>query len=297
MPRRADALVAALLLTPIGGYLLLGRWRRALAFTALEALLVLIAVASVLRSSALATAATVFLAVVLLLAGIGDAVRLAGQSLGRPRRWGLALTGALAILLLSGAYQPVRANLVESFSGSIGTMLPTLAPGDHFWVDKRPAALRRGDVVAFRFPPAPAPEQVLRVKRVLALAGDTVEMRDGNLLVNGTPVASRPIGEVTSGAAGVYVRPAGDRYQEWEETLEARRYRTLRIPGAPGSSFEPVRVPPGHFFMLGDNRDNNRDSRRYDAIQVDSVVGRALWIWWSRSPEGRVRWERLGQRL
>jgi signal peptidase I len=75
-------------------------------------------------------------------------------------------------------------------------MLPTLAIGDRFLVDKRKRPVRRGDVVVFRIPPRLASQYLLRVKRAVALAGDTVEMRDGALLVNGTPVSTRQIGTV-----------------------------------------------------------------------------------------------------
>lgn len=195
------------------------------------------------------------------------------------RRRVIALS-AVALLLLLGALQPVRAHVVDSFRSPTRSMLPTLDVGDHFLVDKRFGELRRGDVVLFRVPPHLSAGNDLRVKRAVALAGDTVELREGALLVNGAPVSSRQV------AAG-----------EWEEALDRRSYHVLRRPGGPRSTFGPATVPPGQFFMLGDNRDDNNDSRLYGPIPVEMVVGRATRIWWSRAPESGVRWGRLGQRL
>jgi signal peptidase I len=291
------ALAVSILLTPIGGYLALGRWRRALGFGAAAGVLVLLALAPVLHGVAWAVGALGILQLGLFVGAIVHVGHLVRRTPAGQVRWGLALGGALALTLLLGASRPVKAHLVESFRSPTGTMLTTLAIGDHFFVDKRRAALARGDIVVFRFPPAPAVEYAVRVKRVVALAGDTIEMRDGVLLVNRTPVAARPLGTVRLPAASIYVRPKDDLYQEWEEALEARRYRVLRVPGGRRSSFGPVTVPVGSFFMLGDNRDNNNDSRLYDVIPLDSVIGRAVWIWWSSAPEGGVRWERLGRRL
>jgi signal peptidase I len=274
------ARVLSILLTPVAGYLALGRWRRALAFAAATALVLALALAALLGSVPWATWALLALGLCLYVAAVADVGRLARRGPAGRWRWGPAIAGGMATILVSGALQPLRAQVVGSFRGATGTMLPTLAAGDRFFVDKRRRELRRGDVVMFRFPPAPAPEYVTRVKRVVALAGDTIEMRDGVVWLNGAAVASRQLGTVRLPAAGVYFHPPDDLYQEWEEILEARRYRVLRVPGGRRSSFAPVTVPAGHFFMLGDNRDNNRDSRVYDLLQVDSVIGRALWIWW-----------------
>jgi signal peptidase I len=159
-------------------------------------------------------------------------------------------------------------------------MAPTLTEGDRFLIDKRQRPLRRGDVVLLRVPPNLSLGHDLRVKRAVALAGDTVELREGTLLVNGGEVPARRI-------AGL----------EWEETLDGRRYRVLRHPVGVRATFGPITVPPGHFFMMGDNRDENSDSRRYSTIPLDMVIGRAVGIWWSRAPQGGVRWDRIGRRL
>jgi signal peptidase I len=172
------------------------------------------------------------------------------------------------------------ARVVETQRSPTRTMAPTLTEGDRFLIDKRQRPVQRGDVVLFRVPPNLSLGHDLRVKRAVALAGDTVELREGTLLVNGREIPARPIGGL-----------------EWEETLDGRSYRVLRRPVGVRATFGPVTVPDGHFFMLGDNRDENSDSRRYSTIPVDMVIGRAVGIWWSRAPEGGVRWDRIGRRL
>jgi signal peptidase I len=192
-------------------------------------------------------------------------------------RRGLVIAAACGLGCLF-AVGTALARVVEPHRSPTRTMAPTLTVGDRFLVDKRQRPLQRGEVVLFRVPPNLSTGYDLRVKRAVALAGDTVEMRDGTLLVNGQPVSACQVGP-----------------QEWEETLDGRRYRVLRHSGGPRSSYGPTTVPPGHFFMLGDNRDENNDSRLYQTIPVQMVIGRAVWIWWSRAPEGGVRWRRLGR--
>jgi signal peptidase I len=286
----ARALIAlSLLLTPIAGYLALARWRRALAFAGCACVLFILAIAAILDPLPWAVLSIAIVAAAGFLGALVDIGHLARDTAARQRRWGLALLGALAVSAPVGAFASVEANLVETFRSPAGTMMPTLMAGDRFFVDKRGHAVRRGDVVVFRVPPRFAgAKRTLRVKRVVALAGDTVEMRDGVLLLNGKAVTGRPIGTVTID---------GDPYEGFEEKADARSYRVLHEPGSSGGSFGPVTVPPGHFFMLGDNRDRNNDSRKVDAIPLEMVVGRALWIWWSRAPTGDVRWDRVGRRL
>jgi signal peptidase I len=298
-PARAPvgaALAVSVLLTPVGGYLALGSWRRALTFAGIECGLLALALVAILRSWPWAAWVCGILALASFVAAVVDLGRRARRTPPGRRRWALALAGIPALAAFFGGLQPVQAHLVDSFS-TIGTMLPTLASGDRVLMDKRKHAVRRGDVVVFRFPPAPAPAYVQRAKRVVGLPGDTVELRDGTLLVNGTAVPARPLGVVTMPAANLHVRRPDDRYEEWQETLDARTYHVLRVPGAERSSFGPVTVPPGHFFMLGDNRDNNNDSRLYGPISLDAIIGRALWIWWSSGPNGGLQWDRLGRRL
>jgi signal peptidase I len=282
------AVAVSILFTPMGGYVALAQWRRSLVFAAAESALVLLAVGATLEVVPWAMWTICLLVLGVFVAGVVDVGRLARRTPAGRQRWPRALLGALAVTLLVIGFQPIRANALESFRSPTNTMLPTLAQGDWFFVDKRVRPLQRGDVVVFSIPSRLTSEYALRVKRAVALGGDTVELRNGNLIVNGTPVNTRQVGTVKL-QDGVY--------EEWEEAMGARTYRVLRVPGGSLSTFGPVTVLAGHFFMLGDNRDRNHDSRMYESMPLDTVVGRAIWIWWSQAPDGHLRWDRFSRRL
>ncbi|MGW1725883.1 signal peptidase I [Streptomyces sp. NPDC002306] len=150
-----------------------------------------------------------------------------------------ALLAVVAVVLVAGTFlvRPVR---VESTS-----MEPTLRAGDHLLVDERAyrdAPPRRGDLVVFHGTDARL------IKRVVAVAGDTVAIEDGVLEVNGHAVAE----------------PAVD-----PETVD-------------GLYYGPARVPAGTVFVLGDNRRHSVDSRQFGPVPVTKVTGRVVLRWWPR---------------
>lgn len=130
-----------------------------------------------------------------------------------------------------------RAEVAEPLRVNSDSMTPTLQRGDHVLIEKiRP--VRRGDLVAFTSPQ----DRVLTVKRVVGRAGDRVELRDGALYVNDERIA--------------------------EPTIDP-----VRIDG---TYLGPVTVPPGQFFVLGDNRANSVDSRSFGPVAAEAVTGRVL---------------------
>ena len=128
----------------------------------------------------------------------------------------------------------------------------TLLVGDSFLADVTPFTPRRGDVITFLFP-----EDRTRVfiKRVVGLPGETVEVRGRAVLVNG--------------------RPLDEPYARFIDALDEED----DPPGRRG--WGPHTVPAGHLFVLGDNRDNSRDSRFWGFLPTDQVKGRALIVYWS----------------
>lgn len=210
-----------------------------------------------------------------------------------PLVWGVAL--ALVI----------RALVIETFYVPSGSMLPTLLIGDHVIVNKfaygaripftkvRLPALReprRGDVVIFELgtrglgqvcPLDRCPDYHSEgfVKRIVGLPGDSVELRDGELLLNGEPVAVRYEGETFSDERGQVLRVG-------VETLDGVEHALLDHPQRAGLPQPLLTVPEGHYFVLGDNRDNSNDSRGWGTVPQIDIKGPVMVIYWSWNNRG-----------
>jgi signal peptidase I len=212
--------------------------------------------------------------------------------------------GWLAFLLLFGLFRTAVADWNPIPSGS---MRPSLLEGDVVFVNRlaynvkipltdvvlaRLGEPRRGDVVTFSSPL----DGTRLIKRLIALPGDVVEMRDEQLIVNGQPASYA--------AAGTALEALGDgrrvAAQQVDETLGGQRHRIQVIAElmAP-RSFGPVTVPPEQFMMLGDNRDRSADSRVVGMVPRHLLIGRAERILASADIEGNwlPRIERFGMKM
>ncbi len=162
-------------------------------------------------------------------------------------------------------------------------MAPTLVPGDHVFANKLRRSPAPGDLVVYAFPKQPS---VKFIKRVVAVGGDRVQVKDGTLLVNGAAIPARevpcpplvddpsaPCAEETLGSA---------RY-----TVAARRRDHLLPPS------EEITLAPGAVYVLGDNRDDSHDSRFWGPVPAEHVLGTVSILWWP-SAEGGLRWSRFG---
>jgi signal peptidase I len=228
---------------------------------------------------------------------------------------------AWQLFLLVLAVLAVHSFVAKPFFIPSGSMLPTLLIGDRLIVSKFPYGYSylspslnilpemsgrlfgrlpdRGDIAVIKSPR----DKTDYIKRVIALPGDTVQMKDGQLWLNGVavpkvavapievPVSANSdcIGEVdaqarTTNAAGVLVC----RYPTYRETLPSgRSYLTIDLAQTPQDNTEPMIVPEGHLFLMGDNRDNSEDSR-FDPLlgglgmlPIENLVGRAEFITFS----------------
>jgi signal peptidase I len=172
----------------------------------------------------------------------------------------------------------LRVFVFELFRIPSGAMIPTLPVGSHALVSKLDRTPRRGDVVVFRYPRDPSKDFV---KRVIAVGGDTVEVRDGAPWLGGAPIPSvRREGPCSYVDVDEEGRRAERACVAFVETHEGRTYTVYRDPRfAPGSSFPPVTVPPGHAYVLGDNRDNSHDSRYWGVVPDELLKGKVVRVW------------------
>lgn len=188
----------------------------------------------------------------------------------------------------------LRSFLVEPFRIPSGSMIPTLLVGDFILVNKFDYGIRipvlnkkvielgapeRGDVVVFRYPLDPSTPFI---KRVVGLPGDRVRYVDKRLYLNGSEVGRVPEGAYVGVRSAV--RHTGA--QLFNETLDSDTHQIIITPSIHSIDGE-FEVPAGHYFVLGDNRDNSRDSRFWGFVPDENLVGRAFFIWmnWDKGPD------------
>jgi signal peptidase I len=193
----------------------------------------------------------------------------------------------------------IRSFVFEPFRIPSGSMMPTLLQGDYIFVKKYSYGLRlpvletkiietgepeRGDVVVFRLPSEP---NVNYIKRVVGLPGDRIEYLNHRLTVNGEPVPVSRDAEA----------PAGNSASRFIEDLGGRRHPILIA--SPGNTIRDgvYEVPEGSYFMLGDNRDNSRDSRFIGMIPESHLVGEAVRIWMHMDGLEVPDWKRIGMKI
>ena len=194
----------------------------------------------------------------------------------------------------------LRSFIVEPFRIPSGSMMPTLLVGDFILVNKFSYGIRwpvlntkfadtgepsRGDVAVFRYPRQPDLDYI---KRIVGLPGDHIAYYNKTLYINGE--------EMPLAQAGPYRTPSGVRGAAvvYGEALGEVSHNVLITPAKFGLEGEWI-VPQGHFFVMGDNRDNSNDGRYWGYVPEDHLVGRAFMIWmnWDWGGEG-ILWSRIG---
>jgi signal peptidase I len=211
--------------------------------------------------------------------------------------WGITILAVLAF----------RTFLYEAVYIPSGSMIPTLQIGDYVIVEKwaygarlpfTPTAQaswsspKRGDIVVLLAPPGNPRDDDL-IKRVVAVAGDTVELREGHLVVNGEAVPR----ERVPGACTYWNRPESGPWRQEPcvdhvEQLGPHRYHTFCTPWLPCGDVEKQDVPEGTVWLAGDHRDHSADSRVFGPVPVGRIKGRAWMALVSWGPDG-PRWNRL----
>jgi signal peptidase I len=178
----------------------------------------------------------------------------------------------------------IRAFVVQAFKIPSGSMIPTLQIGDHILVSKFIYGIRipftdkkvfefkkpkRGEVIVFEYP---GDEERDFIKRVIGLPGETVEIKNKEVFIDGESIK--------------------------ESYAIFNRHNILGHTGSSGNNYGPVKIPPHHLFMMGDNRDNSMDSRFWGFLDEKKVKGKAFIIYWSWDRNDHwVRWRRIGKLL
>lgn len=228
--------------------------------------------------------------------------KVSGGSEGRVDRKSVVREYAEAIVVAMVLAFAIRVFVVQAFKIPSGSMIPTLLIGDHILVSKLSYGFQwptdcklqwavppvncyasttvvafgspqRGDIIVFRFP---EDEEKDFIKRIVGLPGDTVQVRDKVVLVNGQPLDDKPF---------------------------TQRIDPGIIDGTvnPRDNFGPVTVPEGSYFVMGDNRDQSLDSRFWGYVREEKIRGKAFRVYWSWSGQGNwtewVRWERFGKAI
>ena len=174
-----------------------------------------------------------------------------------------AIAAAATVVLLG------RSSLADHYHVPTESMLPTVVANDHIFVNKAAYSVRipfshveivklggpeQGDVVVLESPET----GIVLLKRVVACPGDTVQVMNGKLLLNGVPVTATAEG-------GAAVEKIGDGHQ-------------IRLDDGGGPDFGPVKVPEGQYLVLGDNRGNSRDGRYFGFVKREAILGRAISV-------------------
>jgi signal peptidase I len=183
-----------------------------------------------------------------------------------------------------------------------GAMKNTILPGDRLVVSRFPQEIKRGDIIVFRYP---KDTSILYVKRVIGLPGETIQIREHKVFINGAEFAEKrafyplddtyenmenPLKEEKSEGEGNYTTFNQSRDEAGED-------ETLFLPPTTFGITEPFPIPQGHYFVLGDNRDDSFDSRYWGTVAKQLITGKPFLIYASveQDKEGgeKIRWNRV----
>jgi len=187
----------------------------------------------------------------------------------------------------------VRSTLVEAFRVPVASNYPTIVPNDRFLANKRAYKTsdpERGDLIVFL---NPEDRRQNYIKRVVAVAGDTVEIKDGQLYVNDQKLRRQTLPQSTLDNIRIKVRGELLQGDVFEEINGDAKYKIF-LAGPPhdetSTDFEKITIPKNHCFVLGDNRNDSRDSRHFGPVPLATIKGRADYLYWPAKD-----WSRFGR--
>jgi len=205
----------------------------------------------------------------------------------------------------------LRSFLFEPFKIPSASMVPTLMVGDLILVNKYHYGIRlpvagtkvipnkdpaRGDVIVFHYPRDP---RVDYIKRVIGLPGDEISYLNSQLRINGQPIAVQPLGDDYDYDSNRYMTrfseqlgPVTHKIQRYPQPREFNPAQVYDFPFKDQCTHSPegtvCKVPKGHYFVMGDNRDNSEDSRYWGFVPDENIVGRAFFVWMNFGDLGRI---------
>jgi len=238
-----------------------------------------------------------------------EALRRVNRSPGQ--HWGLFLEWAKSFTIAIILFLFVRTLLVEAFKIPSGSMEKTLLVGDFLLVNKMvygaeipftgkhlPAIRhpQRGDVIVFQWPLDPTKNFV---KRLVGVPGDTLEMKGGELYVNGEHQNERYVSHSEPD-----MDPSPPDF-DWQKKYLVKTAEAASGPPPSRNNWGPLVVPKDEYFVLGDNRDNSLDSRYWQFVPDSLIRGRPMFVYYSYDPDSldrmswltRIRWTRIGERV
>jgi signal peptidase I len=200
----------------------------------------------------------------------------------------------------------MRSFIFQPYRVPTGSLEPTVMPGDFIAVEQFAYGLRmpvlnekviniqepkRGDIALFRWPVNP---HIVFVKRVIGLPGDHVVYKNKTLYINGVKAAQKFLYKTDDEGAWGYRRAVYVK----QENLLGIIHKIYVESGANETGEYNKIVPPGHYFMMGDNRDNSDDGRQWGFVPERNLIGKAFGVWMSwDAVQRKVRWDRVGKPL
>jgi signal peptidase I len=202
----------------------------------------------------------------------------------------------------------VRSFVMQPYVVPSGSLEPTILPGDLILVNQAKYGIRlpvvgtviwntyrpeRGEIALFKYPKDP---KITYIKRVIGLPGDTITYNHKTLTINGQKIKTTP---------GILSIEDGTLHTLKTEFLPGSPHAIFQNPDEPAQPKTTWHIPPGHYFMMGDNRDNSNDSRYWGTVSEQQLVGQAKWIWLSINMQALkhgqfsqiIRWNRLGKNI
>ncbi len=192
----------------------------------------------------------------------------------------------------------LRSFLFEPFQIPSGSMIPTLEVGDFILVNKYNYGVRlpiirnkiipmgepqRGDIVVF----TPPGENTAFIKRLVGMPGDHIRVEDNEVFINGEALEQEFLVSLP--------QPEGYAWQLWQETTgEVEHQIRVLVPPSPYGRYYENLVPQGHYFMMGDNRDQSSDSRAWGFVPEGNIIGEAVVIWMNWKPWQIPSFDRVG---